>query len=75
MSKDIRIIKNTNFKDKRGLLWTTWRKSNFAKIKFNHDKFSLSKRKTLRGFHCDYKSWKMITCVYGKFLFVVVSSQ
>ena len=75
MSKDIRIIKNTNFKDKRGLLWTTWRKSNFAKIKFNHDKFSLSKRKTLRGFHCDYKSWKMITCVYGKFLFVVVNMK
>ena len=72
MFKDIKIINNKNFRDFRGLLWTSWKKGNFKKIKFNHDKFSLSKRNTLRGFHCDFKSWKMITSVYGKFLFVVV---
>ena len=72
MFNDIKIIKQNNFKDKRGLLWTTWKKGIFKKIKFNHDKFSLSKKNTLRGFHCDFKSWKLITSVYGKFLFVVV---
>ena len=75
MFKDIKIINNKNFRDFRGLLWTSWKKGNFKKIKFNHDKFSLSKRKTLRGFHCDFKSWKMITSVYGKFLFVVVDMR
>jgi len=69
---DIKIINQKNFKDKRGLLWTTWKKGIFKKIKFNHDKFSLSKKNTLRGFHCDFKSWKLITSVYGKFLFVVI---
>tara|TARA_B100000575_G_C22830415_1_gene487575 strand:- start:165 stop:656 length:492 start_codon:yes stop_codon:yes gene_type:complete len=69
---DIKIINQKNFKDKRGLLWTTWKKGLFKKVKFNHDKFSLSKKNTLRGFHCDFKSWKLITSVYGKFLFVVV---
>ena len=72
MFNDIKIINHKNFKDKRGLLWTTWKKGIFKKIKFNHDKFSLSKKNTLRGFHCDFKSWKLITSVYGKFLFVVV---
>ena len=72
MFNDIKIINQKNFKDKRGLLWTTWKKGIFKKIKFNHDKFSLSKKNTLRGFHCDFKSWKLITSVYGKFLFVVI---
>ena len=72
MFNDIKIITQNNFKDKRGLLWTTWKKGTFKNIKFNHDKFSLSKKNTLRGFHCDFKSWKLITSVYGKFLLVVV---
>ncbi len=75
MFKDIKIIKNTIFKDNRGLLWTTWKKTELKKINFNHDKFSLSKKKTLRGFHYDLKSWKMITSVYGRFLFVVVDMR
>ena len=36
----IKIIKKTSFKDKRGLLWTTWKREEFNKINFNHDKFS-----------------------------------
>ena len=72
MFNDIKIITQNSFKDKRGLLWTTWKKGIFKNIKFNHDKFSLSKKNTLRGFHCDFKSWKLITSVYGKFLLVAV---
>jgi dTDP-4-dehydrorhamnose 3,5-epimerase-like enzyme len=37
MFKDIKVIKTNNFKDKRGLLWTTWRKGMYKGIKFNHD--------------------------------------
>ena len=75
MKNEIRIIKNSTFKDQRGFLWTTWKKNSFNKIKFNHDKFSVSKKNVLRGLHCDFKSWKMVTCVYGKFLFVVVDMR
>ena len=56
MFNDIKVINQNNFKDKRGLLWTTWKKGLFKNIKFNHDKFSLSKKNTLRAFHCDFKS-------------------
>ena len=75
MTKDIKVINKNNYKDKRGLLWTTWKKGMYKNLNFNHDKFSLSKKNTLRGLHCDFKSWKMVTSVYGKFLFVVVDMR
>ena len=75
MLKGIKILKNSAFKDNRGMLWTTWKKGVFKSIKFNHDKFSLSKKNVLRGLHCDFKSWKMITSVYGKFLLVIVDMR
>ena len=71
----LKIIKNSSFKDKRGFYWTTWKKGIFKNIKFNHDKFSISKKKVLRGLHCDFKSWKLVSCVYGKIFFVVVDMR
>ena len=70
--KGIKIFKSSFFKDSRGTLWTSWEKK-LLKINFNHDKFSLSKKNVLRGFHGDSKTWKLISCVYGEFLFVVVN--
>ena len=69
----LKIIKNSTFKDHRGFYWTTWKKGNFSKIKFKHDKFSISKKNVLRGFHCDFKSWKLVTCVFGKIILAVVN--
>ena len=75
MPSDIKVYRNTSFKDKRGFYWTTWKKGIFKRIKFNHDKFSISKKKVLRGLHCDFKSWKLVTCVYGKIFLVVVDMK
>ena len=72
---DLKIIKNSVFKDKRGFYWTTWKKGTLRKINFNHDKFSISKKRVLRGLHCDFKSWKLVTCVFGKIIFVVVDMR
>ena len=71
-------IKKMNLKpfvDNRGYLWTSWKKGNIKKIKFNHDKFSLSKKNVLRGLHGDKKTWKLISCPYGKFFLVVVNYE
>ena len=68
----IKKIKNNSFKDHRGYYWTSWKKNIIKKIKFNHDKFSLSKKNVLRGLHGDTKTWKLVSCPYGKFLLVVV---
>lgn len=73
MKKKIYVLKNSVFKDNRGYYWTTWKKNNFNKLKFNHDKFSISKKNVLRGFHCDFKSWKLVTCVFGKLVLAVVN--
>jgi len=75
MIKEIKVFKNSTFQDKRGFYWSTWKKGFLKKIKFNHDKFSISKRKVLRGLHCDFKSWKLVTCVYGKIFFTVVDMR
>jgi len=75
MPTDIKVYRNTSFKDNRGYYWTTWKKGIFKKIKFNHDKFSTSKKNVLRGLHCDFKSWKLVTCVYGKIFLVVVDMR
>jgi len=74
MSK-VKIIKNSTFNDHRGYYWTTWKKNTLKGIKFNHDKFSISRKKVLRGLHCDFKSWKLVTCVFGKIFFVVVNMK
>ena len=69
----IKLFKNKAFKDLIGYYWTSWKKGSIKKIKFKHDKFSMSKKNVLRGLHGDSKTWKLVSCPYGKFLLVVVN--
>ena len=73
MSFNVKVYKNTSFVDHRGYYWTSWKSNTIKKIIFRHDKFSLSKKYVLRGLHGDYKTWKLVSCPYGKFLLVVVN--
>jgi dTDP-4-dehydrorhamnose 3,5-epimerase len=75
MLKGIKIYKSDKFFDKRGSLWTSWKKNKKYKVVFNHDKFSVSKKNVLRGLHYDNKTWKLISCVYGKVFFVIVDCK
>ena len=70
--KQIKVITSDNYADKRGLIWTSWKKNNLN-LNFEHDKFSFSKKNVLRGLHYDNKTWKLISCPYGKIFFVVVN--
>ena len=70
--KEIKYFKINTFKDFRGQTWTFWDKNYFKNIKFNLDKFTTSKKNVLRGFHGDKKSWRLVTCVKGEVLNVVV---
>jgi len=69
----VKKLINSSFKDKRGLYWTSWKEGVIKNIKFKHDKFSLSNKNVLRGLHGDSKTWKLISCPYGRFLLVVVN--
>ena len=73
MLKNLKEFYHDAYIDNRGYYWTSWKISEFKNIKFNHDKFSISKKNVLRGLHGDYKTWKLISCVYGKIFFVVVN--
>ena len=70
--KEIKYFHSKVFKDSRGKIWTSWNKDFFRNIKFNLDKFTTSKKNVLRGFHGDTKSWKLVTCLKGEILSVIV---
>ena len=70
----IKIKEDSAYIDKRGIYWTSWKNKRFS-LNFNHDKFSLSKKNVLRGLHGDKKSWKLISCVYGKIFFVIINNN
>ena len=42
-------------------------------VKFVEDDISVSSRHVLRGIHGDDKSWKLISCLQGRFYLVVVN--
>lgn len=68
----ILLFSNDKFKDKRGELYTIWKSEITDNLNFNHDKIAVSHKNVLRGLHTD-KSWKLITCLFGKIQFVVVN--
>ncbi len=69
----IKTYKNSAFKDIRGYYWTSWKNKKGPRLLFNHDKFSISKKNVLRGLHGDDKTWKLVSCVFGKVFFVIVN--
>ena len=73
MTFKVKKLINSSFSDYRGYYWTSWKKGLIKNIEFKHDKFSLSEKNVLRGLHGDYKTWKLVSCPYGKFILVVVN--
>ena len=74
---EIRIITPTAHNENRGAIWTSYSADQLdglipEKLKFKHDKFSISKHNVLRGIHGDHKSWKLVSCVHGAVMQVVV---
>lgn len=62
--------------DYRGDLWTLWKKKDgVPTLDFNHDKVSTSRKNVLRGIHGDFKSHKLVTCLYGELYFVMVDNR
>jgi len=71
------LIKPSIFEDFRGEYVETYNEEEYIKkgisCKFIQDDISISTRNVLRGIHGDAETWKLISCVYGKFYFVVVN--
>jgi dTDP-4-dehydrorhamnose 3,5-epimerase len=74
--EEVKIVQPDCYSDYRGDLWTLWKKGEtFSEIEFIHDKVSTSRKNVLRGIHGDFKSTKLITCLYGEIYFVVVDNR
>ncbi len=78
--KSVWTIKPSISTDLRGNIWTSFLKDEIERLLpddlfFKHDKFSESKKNVLRGIHGDEKSWKLVTCVYGEIIQVVVDCR
>jgi dTDP-4-dehydrorhamnose 3,5-epimerase len=60
--------------DFRGEIFTTY-KDNFAGMVFQHDKITIRYKDVLVGIHGDHKTWKLITCLFGRVFAVFVDNR
>lgn len=63
------IFPNSKFKDNRGIYLESFNLKNYKNklnINFVEDDFSINKQNVFKGIHGDHKTWKLISCVYGK---------
>jgi len=74
---DVLLIKTKVFEDFRGEYLEIFNEELYRKkgitIKFVEDDISVSTQHVLRGIHGDGETWKLISCLYGKFYLVVVN--
>jgi dTDP-4-dehydrorhamnose 3,5-epimerase len=71
------ITPPTIFEDFRGSYVETWNEEIYRRagvtIPFVQDDISTSTRHVLRGIHGDQETWKLVSCLYGKFYLVVIN--
>ena len=71
------VIKPEVFEDFRGQYVETYNDKMYAEHgvpqQFVQDDISVSSRHVLRGIHGDAETWKLVSCLYGKFYLVVVN--
>ncbi len=71
------LIKLEVFEDSRGEYVETYNEQLYrdkgVDIHFVQDDISVSSKDVLRGIHGDSETWKLISCLYGKFYLVVMN--
>jgi dTDP-4-dehydrorhamnose 3,5-epimerase len=70
------IYPSKSFTDSRGKYIESFSLRKYKKlinVEFVEDDFSLNKRNVFKGIHGDYKTWKLVSCVYGKCMAIVVN--
>ena len=76
---ELKVIQHTQFLDERGQLYSHFTAESEKKIlrgaKFNHQKFAISHKDVLRGIHGDFKSHKLVSCIFGSIYQVVVDCR
>jgi dTDP-4-dehydrorhamnose 3,5-epimerase len=73
---NVLLIKLAQFEDHRGTYVELYNEELYqkhgVKVKFVQDDISTSSRGVLRGIHGNADTWKLVSCLYGKFYLVVI---
>lgn len=73
------ITPPTNFEDFRGEYVEIYNRELFHAAgltqDFLQDDISVSSRHVLRGIHGDGSTWKLVSCLYGKFYLIVINND
>lgn len=74
---DAKLIKLERYEDYRGAYTESFNEDKFEaqvinSVSFVQDDVSYSRKDVLRGLHGDDCTWKLISCPYGTFYFVIV---
>ena len=73
----VMLVKLDAFEDHRGWYLEIFNEKLYRdrgiSVKFVQDDVSVSSRHVLRGIHGDGETWKLISCLYGRFYLVVVN--
>lgn len=71
------LVKPDIFEDHRGQYIEIYNEKHYQDngitVNFVQDDISVSSRHVLRGIHGDERTWKLVSCLYGKFFLVVVN--
>lgn len=71
-----KLIKLDRYEDYRGSYTESYNENKFKEqvynVDFVQDDVSYSRKDVLRGLHGDNCTWKLISCPYGTFFFVIV---
>jgi len=74
---NVLLVEPGVFEDHRGEYVETYNEQIYAgqgiDVKFVQDDISVSTRGVLRGIHGDDRTWKLVSCLHGKFYLVVVN--
>jgi dTDP-4-dehydrorhamnose 3,5-epimerase len=74
---NVLLIKPEVFEDFRGDYIELYNEKIYKEkgipIKFVQDDISVSSKDVLRGLHGDTETWKLVSCLYGKYYLVVVN--
>ena len=72
----VMLVKPEVFEDFRGVYVQTYAEAQYRNagidVKFVEDDVSMSQKHVLRGIHGDAKTWKLVSCLFGRFYLVVV---
>ncbi len=80
--KDVLLLQLDHREDHRGTYTRLYHEEDYTRIikehtgqivQFLEDSFAASSKHVLRGIHGDDRTWKLTTCLFGKFYMVVVN--